>query len=268
MLRFGCQTYPWKMSNKDYVGNVSHMLQIAKKAGFKAFEAEIDMLGDYYNKPDEFKELLKENDLEFSTLVLHQSWKNKNQTQEEKEFSMKAIKFASMFRGAKIMVSHHAKQEIRPQGDELFIRRSNLISCMSEVANIAGEYGIVTCVHPNSAKNSLFKTSEDYKVFFEFLYKTDLGWAPDIGHIVNGNIEPLQLLKTARDKIRHVHCKDRISENTWAVMGEGTIDYPAIFDYLKQTLYKGWLIVEDESVLALTDPDKTVLMDGNYFKNF
>ena len=50
-LRFGCQTYPWKMGKK-YFGEVPHMLEVASKAGFQSLEAEIDMLGEYFDKPE------------------------------------------------------------------------------------------------------------------------------------------------------------------------------------------------------------------------
>ncbi len=266
MLRFGCQTYPWKMAQEDYFGKMPHMLSVAHRAGFKAFESEIDMLGKYFDDPASFKMLLEANQLEFSTLVLHQPWQGTVQTPEEKALSEKAIAFAAQFKNAKIMVSHHAGAEVRPEGEALTARRKNLIACMAEVANCAAEQGIVTCVHPNSSKNSLFKTQEDYAVFFEMLRTTNLCWAPDIGHIVNGGIDPVPLLQAGRDKIVHVHCKDQKPSGDWAVMGEGQIDYPAVFAYLEQTDYKGWLVVEDESPLALTDPDATVLMDGAYFQ--
>ena len=62
---------------------------------------------------------------------------------------------------------------------------------------------------------------------------------------MNGGMDALEILKLSRHKIRHVHFKDRIAQDQWAVMGEGCIDYPAIIRYLEQTGYGGWIMVED-----------------------
>ena len=63
---------------------------------------------------------------------------------------------------------------------------------------------------------------------FELIQPTAIGWAQDVGHIENGGMSAIEQMKAHRDLIRHVHFKDRIAQNEWAVMGEGKIDYPAI----------------------------------------
>lgn len=266
-LSFGCQTYPWKMGKK-YFGEVPHMLEVASKAGFHSLEAEIDMLGAYFDKPEEFKILLEKYQMEFAALVLHQDWEGESQTEEEAALSEKAIAFVRHFPFAKIMLSHHAGTTPRGEGEALAQRRRNLIACMADVAAQAAETGIVCCFHPNSAKNSLFRTAEDYEVLFALLEPTAIGWAPDVGHLVNGGIDALELMQKHRQLIRHVHFKDRVDENAWAVMGEGKIDYPAIMDYLDETGYKGWIMVEDESPEAAKDSDRVVMCDGAYMSAY
>lgn len=262
----GCQTYPWKMNQKVYAGDVQHMADIAAGAGFKGLEAEICMLGEYFERPEAVKEILERHGMQLAALVLHQEWENERETPEEAALTGKAISFLKHFPFAKIMVSHHAGKKSRGEGEELKKRRNNLLSCMNQVAARAGEAGIVTCYHPNSAKNSLFRSAEDYRILWEMLEKTDVGYAPDIGHIVNGGMDALEVLHTFRRKVRHVHFKDRKADGSWAVMGEGVIDYPAVVRYLEETGYDGWIMVEDESPLAETDSDGVVKMDGEYMR--
>lgn len=242
------------------------MLEVAAKAGFESLEAEIDMLGAYFDKPEELKELLEKNHMTLAALVLHQDWEGEEQTEEERALSDKAIAFAGHFPFAKIMLSHHAGDMPRGEGETLAKRRRNLIGCMADVAAQAAEVGIVCCFHPNSAKNSLFRTAEDYEVMFDLITATAVGWAPDVGHIENGGMNALKLMKEHRDLIRHVHFKDRIAQNEWAVMGEGTIDYPAILKFLDETNYRGWIMVEDESPRAADDSDGVVMQDGAYMR--
>lgn len=161
------------------------------------------------------------------------------------------------------MLSHHAGNVPRGEGEALAERRKCLINCMASVAAKAAEAGIVCCFHPNSAKNSLFRTEEDYEAMFELIQPTAIGWAPDVGHIENGGMSAIEQMKAHRDLIRHVHFKDRIAQNEWAVMGEGKIDYPAIIKYLAETGYLGWIMVEDESPRAETDSDGLLLRTEN-----
>ena len=267
-IMYGCQTYPWKMNYDRYAGQIPHIAKTAADAGFKGLEAEICMLGEFFDKPDLLKEILNSNGLTLAAIVLHQDWNHKKETEEERNLTIKTIEFVKNFPWAKIVVSHHAGLQERKEGLELRERRENLLSCMNSVAIRAAENGIVTCYHPNSAKNSLFRTEEDYKILFDMLSKSNVGYAPDIGHIVNGGMDPIKILEESRDIIRHVHFKDRSDDGKWAVMGEGSIDYKSITQFLINKEYEGWIMVEDESPRAETDSDGVVRDDGVYIKNF
>ena len=244
-IQYGCQTYPWKMNISAYAGEVPHIIQKTAQAGFGGLEAEICMLGDYFQKPEEVKALLEENHIVLAALVLHQPWEQPQETDEEKKQSDEAIEFLTHFPFAKLMVSHHAGQTPRGEGEALLTRRKHLLSCMNAVAS-----------------------AEDYKVLFELMDQTRIGWVPDVGHIVNGGMDALALLKEGRSRNCHVHFKDRAADGTWAVMGKGDIDYPAIVRYLEESGYGGWIMVEDESPKAEQDSDGVVLWDGTYMKQF
>ncbi len=71
-IRYGCQTYPWKMNQKKFQGQMPHIIQVASQAGFEGIEAEIGMLGSYFHQPDQVAELLAQHHMELAALVLHQ----------------------------------------------------------------------------------------------------------------------------------------------------------------------------------------------------
>lgn len=262
MLRVGCQTYPWKMGH--HFGEIPHILDIARDAGFTSLEAEIDMLGPWFNDPKAARDLFNEKHMSLSCLVLHQDWEGCGQTKDEWELTRRALAFLREFPFAKLMVSHHAGGRQRGEGAELEKRRENLMTCMNQAAVEAAEYGIITGFHPNSAANSLFRTKEDYEVMFQMLSGTRIAWVPDVGHMENGGFSALEMMKAHREFICHVHFKDRLRENVWAVMGEGNIDYPTILKWLQEIGYKGWIMVEDESPKAAGNSDAVVRADGAY----
>ena len=49
-LKFGCQSYPWKMGK--HFGQLPRMLKVAAEAGFQSIECEIDMLGTWFHDPE------------------------------------------------------------------------------------------------------------------------------------------------------------------------------------------------------------------------
>ena len=238
-ISFGCQTYTWKLNKERFAGDLPHIADVTAKAGYTGLESEIDMLGDYFNRAELTKEIVDGCGISLAAIVLHQDWAGYEESAHD-----------------------------RKEGDALSERRERLFACMAQVTGRAMESGVVTAFHPNSSVNSLFRTAEDYGVLFEMLDKTDIGLAPDIGHIANGGMDPMDVLVRFRSKVRHIHFKDRSGHNTWALMGNGSIDYSSIVSYLESTGYRGWIMVEDESHEAELDSDKAVFYNGEYIKRF
>ena len=146
-------------------------------------------------------------------------------------------------------------------------KQKNQLSCLKNIAERAKERGVVPVFHPNSGENSIFRYEEDYKVMFEGLYKGGIGYAPDVGHMANGGIDPLKMIREHRDIVQHVHFKDMDASHVWATMGKGIIDFPSIVRYLEETGYRGWIMTEDESPDAVEDSDAVVLEDPGHGKS-
>lgn len=149
----------------------------------------------------------------------------------------------------------------------LYEKQVNQLKCISSIAQRAAEAGVVTVFHPNSGENSIFRYESDYHIMFDTLYSKGIGYAPDAGHMLNGGIDPLKVIKEHRDIVQHVHFKDMTPDHVWATMGEGIGDFKSIVNFLADTGYQGWIMTEDESPDAEQDSDGVVLADGAYMKS-
>ena len=138
------------------------------------------------------------------------------------------------------------------------------MKCIKEIGRRAAEKGVVSVFHPNSAPNSIFRYWEDYEIMFDTLNKCEVGFAPDVGHMMNGGIDPLKMIQYGREKIRHIHFKDMSTDHEWVTMGQGLGDFKAIINYMNSTDYSGWIIVEDESPDAVNDSDAVVRTGAAY----
>ena len=75
---------------------------------------------------------------------------------------------------------------------------------------------------------------------------------PDLGHLARGGLDPLRVCRAYRSRIMTVHLKDydpnleyefrgRRGKGRTVVLGSGTIDFPAVVDFLKETEFTGWV---------------------------
>jgi len=261
-IMFGCQTYPWQMNENKFHGKIPHMVEVLSSAGFKGVEAEIVMLGDYYRDWKKFTEVLDKFKIKFAALAIHEPWLHPIETDEERSNTDLAIEFLSHFPAAKLLIGHVASDPVRE--NSLRTKQDNHLKCVKEIGRRAAEKGVVSVFHPNSADNSIFRYWEDYEIMFETLNRCEVGFAPDVGHMLNGGIDPLKMIKYGREKIRHIHFKDMKASHEWSTMGTGIGEFRMIIDYMESTDYSGWVIVEDESPDAVKDSDAVVLADGKY----
>lgn len=264
-IKYGSQTYPWQMNIEKFRGQAPHMADILLQAGFTGMEAEICMLGDYYKDWQKLKALLDEKQLVFAALAVHDDWLLPEETDDERARTDEAIEFLKHFPTAKLALCHVAADPVREHN--LYEKQVNQMKCISAIAQRAAEEGIVSVYHPNSGPNSVFRYESDYHIMFDTLYAKGIGYAPDVGHMLNAGIDPLKMIREHRDIVRHVHFKDIGADHVFCTMGAGIADFKAIVDFLKETNYQGWIMTEDESPDAAADSDRVVLADGAFMKS-
>jgi inosose dehydratase len=257
-LRYACQTYSWQMNLATYRGRLDHMICTAAKAGFRGFEPEVVMLGDDWS-PAELKDTLDRHGLELAALVLVEPWRGDQESPAERGDADTVIDCVAAIPGAKIILCPAPGADRR----DLVERQDNALSCMAAVARRAADRGIICSFHPNSPGGSVFRTAEDYRRMADLLDPL-INLTPDLGHIARGGMDPLTVVTDWGDRVDHVHIKDLATDGTWAEIGSGVVDVPAVLDHLASRGFSGWVTFEDESPSAEDDPDAAVARNGKY----
>jgi inosose dehydratase len=261
-LQFGCQTYTWQMCYEKYSNQLENILNVVQSAGFSGIEPEVCMLGSYRNDPLMLKEDLQARSLQMGALTLALEWRHLTETKEELEEAEFVFNFLKHFPDTLLVLV----QLPHLDRSNLAEKQNNALSCINEVAKRASSRGIACAFHPNSPSGSVFRTESDYAAMFDGLDSRYVGYVPDTGHIVNGGMDPLKIIQSVRPIINHVHFKDITEDKQWTAMGEGIINHPAIVQYLKNTDYNGWIMIEEESHQAELEPDHVTLLNGQYTK--
>ncbi|CAG5070519.1 Inosose dehydratase [Dyadobacter sp. CECT 9623] len=261
-FRFGSEVYTWFMSGsgKTHEGRLGHMIEVIAKAGFSGIQPIFTWMGDLID-PDLLEAKLKEQGIELAALALALDWNGAEETAHEREVADHAIRVLQRFPGAILNTV-----QIPTDRHNLADRQASLVNIVNTVSRRAAEKGVPCSFHPNSPHTSIIRTEEDYKMVLESLDISVTGWTPDVGHIINGGMDPLAKMKEYQSLINHVHYKDWDGAPEFALMGNGRVDLPGVTQWLKDINYKGWIICEDEGAEALEDPDYVTLHDGKWIQ--
>ncbi len=258
-IKVGCETYTWQMPGEQYKGKLEHIMAICQQAGFGGIEPESSFL-QHLSDPVLMQEALDRCQMELAVLCVVEDWLHATETAAERQRADDWIKFLGHFPGTILLLVQMPQQD----RSKLRERQDNCIACVNDFARRAAEKGIVCSYHPNSPEGSVFRIASDYEVLMAGLDEQVIGYCPDVGHIAKGGMQTMEVLRQYRAVTNLVHYKDMYADGRWAPTGEGAIDLREITQYLIDTDYEGWIIMEDECDAAITDPDAVTLADGQY----
>jgi inosose dehydratase len=240
---------------------LDHMASTAADAGFSAIEPEVVMLGKYED-PSLTKAVLLTSGLRLAALAFAATWRDPKESQAEYRAASRAIELVAHFPGSKLVLVQLPGED----RSDLAMRQRNALSCMNTVGRRALDAGVSPTVHPNSPPGSIFRTASDYEVLLTGI-DPEIGFTPDVGHIAAGGMDALGTIRQYRDRVDHVHFKDIDRAGVWAPTGGGVIDFPGIVAYLRDSGYRGWIVIEDESVSSEQDPDRAASLNGAYVRS-
>ncbi|MBN1933371.1 MAG: TIM barrel protein [Anaerolineae bacterium] len=145
----------------------------------------------------------------------------------------------------------------------------------AKTLNKAGEItlkeGVKSCFHNHVG--STIETRVEIDKLFALVDPALVFQGPDIGHLAWAGEDPVQFCRDYASQIVSLHVKDidpkvlkqglaedwgygEFSDNgIFAELGEGMVDFPAMFEVLKQAGYKGWIIIETDCTTKPTPLD-------------
>jgi len=234
------------------------MARRAAEAGFTGFEAELVMLGSDWSIP-ELGSTLDRHGLRLAALVLAEAWLGAVETADERRRADLLIRAVAELRGSRLVLVP------LPGADrsDAAARQVSAMACMAAVAQRAADAGVIATFHPNSPAGSAFRTADDYGRMDE-LWPEGLMYTPDIGHIVRGGMDPVEVMSARWDRVDHVHVKDVDADGRWRPTGDGVADVPRVLSFLSDRGYDGWVTFEEESPEAEQDPDGATLANGRW----
>ncbi|MEX2536440.1 MAG: sugar phosphate isomerase/epimerase [Trueperaceae bacterium] len=157
-----------------------------------------------------------------------------------------------------------------------------------EIADVVqGETGIETVFHPHCA--GYVETPDEIE---RFLHLTDpelMAIVLDTGHYLYGGGTSdgslvLEGIDRFRERIRYVHFKDcdrrvatrareagldyrgAVGEGVFCELGEGSVDFGAVLEKLRELDYVGWITVEQDVLPGMGSPKESAARNRDYLR--
>lgn len=157
---------------------------------------------------------------------------------------------------------------------------------LTRVGEITLEYGVKSCFHNHVA--STIETGAEIDRLFSMVDRDVVFMGPDTGHLLWGGVDVMDFCRKYASDIHTIHIKDVdqavLEEGVaaewdyaefskagiWAELGEGCIDFPALFALLDDAGFGtddgGWVIVETD-VTQLATPLESAIVSRKYLKD-
>ena len=255
-LKFGCQTFTWEMLGASWTGGPDELVRAIADGGYAGIEITDTMIGGYARRVADFARRLDDAGLALVSFAFgsDSGFTERSQIPADLEVARRWVDFAAHCPGALVSMG---SATIVSEGarDDKFAVAAEVYNRATEIGR---EAGVTVAVHPSSHHNTLLFNRADYDQIFDLL-EPQVGWVPDTGHILRGGQSMADTLAAHLDRIHYVHLKDVDTKGAWAMLGDGSCDIPAIISVVRQAPhFNGWVVVEEESETAASDPAAAV----------
>jgi inosose dehydratase len=144
----------------------------------------------------------------------------------------------------------------------------NVAHVVEEAAKVSAEFGLDLVFHPHVA--TYVETPEECERFFDVTSHTGIGLCLDTGHCDYGGGDTIAEAGKFAGVLRFLHIKDvdtkvleearskqlnfeqAIEEKVFTIIGQGSIDFPALFRLLERNNYSGWMVIEQDVKFGAT----------------
>ena len=171
---------------------------------------------------------------------------------------------------------------VRPEDAMTEAEWSQFASALNRVGEITLKEGVKSCFHNHVG--STIETRAEIDRLFSMVDRSLVFQGPDIGHLAWAGADPVQFCRDYADSIKTMHIKDInpavmqegvkkgwdygtfSAHGIFAEIGEGMVDFPAMFGVLKNAGFQGWVVVETD-VTTKPTPLESATISRKYLKS-
>ena len=249
MIRFGYAAITWD-------GNDAQAITEISEVGFPGIQLRSNILKEYGDRPKALRDLLSQNRLEMVALSSGGVGIAAGTENDETAKHVRNARFVHEVGGHYLQVTDSARPKNRkPEAADF----KQLGRVLTEIGKRALDLGVPVGYHNHMG--SLGEAPDEVDRIMEAADPRYIKLELDIAHYQQGGGDPVKAIRQYHDRLLFLHIKDVESLATndergrgyrWVELGRGRVDLPGVFGALKQVKFRGWAVIELDSV-----PDKT-----------
>ncbi len=249
LIRFGYAAITWG-------GNDVQAIQDISGIGFRGIQLRNNLLKDYGDRPKALRDLLDQHHLEMVALSSGGVGVAAGSEDSEIAKHVSNAKFVHDVGGDYLQLTDSARPKDRAPNASDFKQLGRMLT---EIGKRALDLGVPIGYHNHMG--SLGETPDEVDRIMDAVDPRYVKLELDIAHYQQGGGDPARAIREYHDHLLFLHIKDVESLATsdargrayrWVELGRGRVDLPAVFAALKDVKFRGWAVIELDSV-----PDKS-----------
>lgn len=249
-IRFGYAAITWGGDDLQAIKDISAV-------GFKGIQLRANVLKDYGDRPKALRDVLDQYHLELVALSSGSVGIALGKEADEMAKHLQHAKFVREVGGYYLQLVDLARPKDRKPTAEDFKQLGRI---MTEIGKRANDLGIPVGYHNHM--HSLGEAPDEVDRIMDATDPRYIKLELDVAHYKQGGGDPAKAIRRYRDRLLFLHIKDVESPvpgtagqsnrpYRFVELGRGNVDLPAVFAALKEIRFRGWAVVELDSV-----PDK------------
>lgn len=245
MIRFGYAAITWD-------GNDAQAIKDVSEVGFRGIQIRNNILKEYGERPKALRELLDQYHLEMVALSSGGVSITAGTEADEIAKHVRNAKFVRDVGGHYLQVTDSARSKSRqPMAGDF----KQLGKLLTEIGRRATDLGVPVGYHNHM--DSLGEAPAEVDRIMAEADPRHIKLELDIAHYQQGGGDPAKAIRQYKDRLLFLHIKDvenlatpdsRGRSYRWVELGRGRVDLPAVFKALKKVKFRGWAVVELDSV--------------------
>ena len=249
LIRFGYAAITWENNDTQAIKDISEL-------GFPGIQLRSNILKDFGERPKALRDLLEQNHLAMVALSSGGVRIEPGSENDEIAKHTRNARFVHDVGGHYLQVTDSARPKGRkPEAADF----KQLGRVLTEIGKRAADLGVPVGYHNHMG--SLGEAPDEVDRILDAADPRYVKLELDVAHYQQGGGDPARAIKQNHDRLLFLHIKDveslaanddRGHNYRFVELGRGRVDLPAVFTALKDVKFRGWAIIELDSV-----PDKS-----------
>lgn len=259
-LKLGYSAITWGGNDVQAIKDISAL-------GFKGIQLRSNILKDFGSKPQEIRAMLGQYKLELPMFSSGNANINTGDDPAVIQTHLNNAKFVKALGGENIQITNSSRPKSAAPTTEDLRKYGQLLN---EIGKRTLEIGVQTNYHNHMGQ--LGQTAEEVDIILANCDNNNVRFLLDIAHYHQGGGDPVKAIGQYKDRLKALHLKDvrpnpagGANAYTFVELGQGRVDLPGVFTALNNIGFKGWGIVELDSV---PDKAKTPVQCANITKDY